>query len=111
MSKPSLQSWHRHEGPVLFARDQVDQGGHSDVTDALAHHAVIGLDGKLGKPREFRPEKLFGIEILELGRSARLVFELLRAIALEQQEPARLERLAHARKDACALRWPHELEE
>ena len=76
------------------------------MADALAHHAVVGRNAQLGKPRELRPQTLFGVKVLELGRPARLVFELLRTIAFEEQEPARLERLRQ-RKTRRASSWHH----
>jgi DNA helicase HerA-like ATPase len=70
--------------------DQIDQRRHADMVVALFEGAVVLGDFERGKIAEGFLQHRSGIKPLGLGRPAGLVFELLQAIALQQQQAAGL---------------------
>src|SRR5690606_40355641 len=83
-------------GSPRLARDQVDQGRHALVALALVDLGIIAPELDDLEIAERLAQQVLGVEVLEHARPARLVLELLRSVALDEQKAAWLERRLHA---------------
>src|SRR5262245_12905680 len=94
-----------------FAADEVDQSGHAGMPGAFIDHAVMLADLDGGEIAEGRFEQAPRIEILDLRWSTRPVVELFGPVALNQQQPARLQRTLYSHEDFVSERRIGELDE
>src|SRR3974390_294705 len=76
------------------ARDEVDQRGHARVALAFLHLVVVLAQLEDIERGERLLQERRGVELLGLRRAAGTVSNLLGAIALQQEQPSRLERPA-----------------
>src|SRR5262245_5968852 len=81
---------------LLLPGNEIDHRRHAAVCAAFVHFALLLDDLHVAKSREGLFEHGAGVEVLDLARAARAVLQLLGRIALDDQEPAGFERLAHA---------------
>src|SRR5215216_1918893 len=96
---------------ILLLRHKIDQGRHPVMSGALADHAVVLADLDDGEVTERLLQDRAGIEVLDLVGSASAVLELLRTIALHQDQPAGFQRLLHPAEHSRPQRRPDELHE
>src|SRR5262245_43088637 len=80
----------------LFPPDQVDHRRHAAVRAALAHLDVVLRDLDALEGGELALQQRAGIHVLRRLGAAGAVGDLLRPIALQQQQAAGLQRAAYA---------------
>src|SRR5215475_10480123 len=95
----------------LFAGDEIDKRRHAVVAGAFVDHTVVLGNFQRGEVAERLFQDGAGIEILDLVGPAGAVGQLLRAVALQDQPAARLERLPDAGKNFRTQRRVSELKE
>src|SRR6185369_17379370 len=76
----------------LLAPNEIDQRRHADVVLTFLDEAVVLADVERGEIAESLLEQIAGVEVVAMARAAGGVFELLQAVAFQQQQAARLQR-------------------
>src|SRR5215470_19400462 len=95
----------------LLARGQVDNSRHAAMRGPFVQLQLLFDNRQVVKSAERLLQHGTRVEILDLLRPAGAVLQLLGRVALDDQEPARLERLAHAAPLQRSLRRRAELRE
>jgi Helicase HerA, central domain len=100
----------RRNDAALLHRHYIDERRHAAVAETFIDDRLVDADIERGEIGEGLFQQLACVKIFDLRRPAGSVVELLRRVALEQQEPARLQRPLDADEDRLALCRRGELE-